>query len=397
MTKHFRSFAAVLAATAVLSAVTAPAFAAPSRGALVSVTPVETLSLDAARAQLSDSPFGADHVRHGVDAYRLEYRTVDGHGRPTTASGLVALPDGGPRVLPTVAYLHGTRVGKHAVASVDAHNADRPAVYTFAAAGYATVAPDYLGLGTGPGSHPYMDSATETSASVDMLRAARSFAQQHAKALDPKVRVTGFSQGGQAAMVLGRALQSGVDGRFALGALAPISGPYDVLGAELPGIFDGSVSDGAAVFYLAYWTVAMNRAHHIYSDPAEVFKAPYSSTIEKLLDGSTDDDVVAKTLPAKPSDLFTEAYLARVRHPSGGLLEAAHASDGACDWRPRVPVTLYAGTADTDVPIANAESCRHDLRDEGARVRLVNVGPRDHFGTAFVAVPRIVDAFDRTR
>lgn len=211
------------------------------------------------------------------------------------------------------------------------------------------------------------------------------------------MRITGFSQGGQGAMVLGRALQSGVDRRFSLGALAPISGPYDVLGAELPGIFDGSVSPGSAMFYLSYWTVAMNRTHHIYSDPAEVFKAPYASTIEKLLDGSTDDDVVAKSLPAKLSDLFTDAYLKRVRHPSGGLLEAAHASDGACDWRPRVPVSLYAGTADTDVPIANAESCRRDLRDEGARVRVVNVGPRDHFGTAFTAVPRIVDAFDRVR
>ncbi|GAA1993114.1 lipase [Amycolatopsis minnesotensis] len=395
MTKPFRSFVAVLAAAAVLSAVTVPASAAPARGALLSATPVETLSLDATRAQLAASPFGADHVRHGVNAYRLEYRTIDGRGRPTTASGLVALPDGGPHVLPTVAYLHGTRVGKRAVASVDAHNADRPAAYTFAAAGYATVAPDYLGLGTGPGFHPYLDSATETSASVDMLRAARSFARRQAKALDPKVRVTGFSQGGQAAMVLGRALRSGVDGRFALGALAPVSGPYDVLGAELPGVFDGSVSPGAAVFYLSYWTVAMNRAHHIYSNPAEVFKAPYASTIEKLFDGSTDDDVIAKTLPAKPSDLFTDAYLSRLRHPSGGLLEAAHASDGACDWRPPVPVPLYAGTADTDVPVANSVHCQRDLRAEGARARVLNVGHKDHFGTAFTAIPRIVDQFDR--
>ncbi|MFI2207540.1 hypothetical protein ACH47Z_44235 [Streptomyces sp. NPDC020192] len=45
----------------------------------------------------------------------------------------------------------------------------------FAGAGFAAVAPDYLGLGLGTGLHPYMDIGSETTVSVDMLKAARAF------------------------------------------------------------------------------------------------------------------------------------------------------------------------------------------------------------------------------
>ena len=51
-------------------------------------------------------------------------------------------------------------------------------VELFASAGYAAVAPDYLGLGTGPGLHPYMDLSSEVTASVDMLDAGRRYRRQ---------------------------------------------------------------------------------------------------------------------------------------------------------------------------------------------------------------------------
>ncbi len=100
----------------------------------------------------------------------------------------------------------------------------------FAGAGYATVAPDYLGLGDGPGAHPFMHLASETSASLDLLPAARELARRDGRELDPRVLVTGFSQGAVAALGLARQLQD----RQELAALAPMSGPYAIAARAAP-------------------------------------------------------------------------------------------------------------------------------------------------------------------
>ena len=57
-------------------------------------------------------------------------------GRTTTASALVVLPRTREHTLRTVAWLHGTRV----------YRGDTGSAVLFAASGYATVAPDCLGL-----------------------------------------------------------------------------------------------------------------------------------------------------------------------------------------------------------------------------------------------------------
>jgi pimeloyl-ACP methyl ester carboxylesterase len=318
------------------------------------------------------------------------------HGKPTTASGLVVLPVGGPRRLPTIDYEHGTRAYRGGVASVIGDNGDREGAELFASAGYAVVAPDYLGLGTGPGTHPYMDVGSEVSASVDMLRAAKQFVDGRPDvALDDTVRVTGFSQGGTAAMATAEALQNGVD-RWRLTAIAPISGPYDVGNTELPALVDhpgdgpGQIDSLEGVFYIAYWTVAQNRLHHFYRDPAEVFQAPYASTVEQLFDGNHPDEDISTALPANPAALLTPAYAERLRHPTGPLLAAIRENDRTCQWRPRVPIQLYAADGDRDVPIANARACQVEL---GRWAPLVDVGNVDHTGSALASVPKILDWF----
>jgi hypothetical protein len=202
-----------------------------------------------------------------------------------------------------------------------AGDGDREAVELFASDGYATVAPDYLGLGTGPGYHPYLDAASETTASIDMLDAAVAFADRRGRAFDPAILVTGFSQGGEAAMALGRALQDGNDDRWRLAAIAPISGPYDVQHAQLPGLLDhpgdssGDVDPISGTFYIASWTVAMNRLHHLYSSSSQVFRAPYAATVEGLFDGNHDQDSVVAGLPGTPAELLRPQSLQALRSP----------------------------------------------------------------------------------
>ncbi len=354
------------------------------------------MSVAATAGYLRQGGYSAPAPRYGVDQYRLVYRTVDAQSRPTTASGLVVLPAGGARTLHTVAYEHGTLVTRTDAPSVDDSDA-RVSPTLFAGRGYAAVAPDYLGLGKGPGFHPYMDTATETTASVDMLRAARAFAAGHGRTLDGQVLVTGFSQGGAAATALARALQDGADPRFRLSALAPVSGPYDVQHAEIPAALGARTLDPKeAAFYLAYWTVSMNRLHRIYDAPAHAFLPPYDTTMEKLFDGLHSEQQVFTGVPATPEGLFTAEFLHRLQHPSGALLKAMRDNDGTCTgWTPKAPVHLYAARGDRDVAIANSRHCQAAFRAAGADVPLTDVGDVGHFVSPLKAMPPVAAWFER--
>jgi len=369
------------------------------RGDLVSVTPVATLSAAEVTAAAGEIGFDAADVRYGVHGYRIVYRTVDWYGRPTTASGLVVLPDAKPGKLPTIVYEHGTLAYRAGAASVTAESGDRTAAELFASAGYVAVAPDYLGLGTGPGFHPYVDTKTEVSASLDMLPAAAELARQHGYAMDQRLHVTGFSQGGQAAMAVGKALSAKQDMPWRLAALAPISGPYAIQDVELPALLDhpgdgpGEIDPGEGVFYIAYWTVSMNRLYHLYDTPSQAFRAPYDQTVEQLFDGYHDEETIAAGLPANPMELLTPEFVQRLRNPSGALLTAATANDSTCEWAPESPVRLFAADGDRDVPIANAQRCQAQLAAHGVHVPLIDVGGVDHNGSAVASVPKVLDWF----
>lgn len=368
----------------------------PRRGELVSVTPVADHDATQVRTFLTKRDVAADPVRYGVRAYRLTYRTVDPHGNPTTATGLLTLPKGGAHRLDLVSDTHGTMVHRDYAPSVGEDFGRIPS-YLNASAGRAVAAPDYLGLGRGPGLHPYMETASSVTASVDVLRAARTAADRLGRPLTGDVYATGFSQGGQVAMALGKALRSGADRHFRLKALAPISGPYNLEGQEVPALFDGRVNDTSGVLYISYWLVAQNRLHHLYKNPAEVFRAPYASRVAGLFDGRHEEEDVVRGLAPSVKRLLTPAFYERLRHPTGPLLSAMRSADHTCDWKADVPVRLYTAGNDTDVPIGNTRTCARALAGQGTKVRVVDQGAVDHFGAFATSAPQVVRFFDGVR
>jgi hypothetical protein len=361
------------------------------RGRVVSVKKIGGLSQRQTASYLTTMNFGSPAPRYGVDEYAVVYQTITPNGAPTTASGLLVLPRSHSRTVRTVAYEHGTNATKKDAATTSAESYDRAATVLIAGAGFGAVAPDYLGIGLGPGHHPYMDHASETAASLDMLRAAHSVAADHGRALTSRVMVTGFSQGGAAAMALGRALQP--SGRLV--ALAPVSGPYDVEHAEIPvGLHGNQLSPQEVTFYLGYWVTSMNRLHHFYSTPSEVFNKPFSDTIETLFDGDHSAQQIAAGLPATPQELLKPEFIARLDHPEGALARAMRENDGTCSrWTPRVPIRIFAANGDKDVTIVNAEHCQASLRSHGVNAPLIDVGATDHVGSAFRSMPQIVRWF----
>jgi hypothetical protein len=375
-----RSIIGTVAAAALVAPIgvaAAAASAAPNRrGQVVSVRHLAGMSATQTRTSLRTSGFDPSAVEHGVDTYRVVYRTVDPRRRPTTASGLVVLPRGGGRALRTVSFAHGTESYRADAPSVEAEPFLTSPPITFAGAGFAAVAPDYLGLGEGPGTHPWMDVPSETTASLDMLRAARTVAARHGRQLRRDMYVTGFSQGASAALGLGRALRSGADDRFRLAALAPISGAYDFGGVEIPALL---ASDGTmSVAYASYLLVSWNRLHHLYRDPAEVFRAPYAARVDALFDGGTPGQEMLAALPDSLDELLTDRGFALLREPRGRFAGALRVADSVCDWNPGVPTRLYWARDDEQAVTANTTSCLGSFAAHGARPASVDLGTPDH-------------------
>ncbi|WP_018685188.1 alpha/beta hydrolase family protein [Actinokineospora enzanensis] len=387
-----KSILVVILSIGLVTTATVPAPAGPARrGELLSAVPITSRTPAQVTELLAGQSIDTRWVRYGVDAYRLEYRTVDPTGRPITASGAVALPRGGGHRLPTIDFQHGTIAAKAEAGSVSA-DTNRLAPITFAAAGYATVAPDYLGLGTGDGAHPYLDLPTETSASVDLLRAADTFVRRAGRTLDRRVLLTGFSQGGPAAMALGRALREGVDRRFSVRAIAGVSGVYDLYGTQFPAALDGTIVPKLATISIAYYLVAMNRLYRL---PAQAFRAPYDTVVPDLFDGTHSGADIAAKLPDTPADLLTDWAVQQLRHPTGPMLRAAQASDGSCaGWTPRASVRLFTATdGDELVPIGNSVRCQEAFRSRGVDAPITDLGRVDHNTSAKRSYPLILDFF----
>ncbi|SFX60368.1 hypothetical protein OH786_01295 [Streptomyces atratus] len=403
--------AAILGSGAALTApASASAAEAPTRPALTAPAPVGDAHIRPEKAgsvvsfrQVADltaqqvilelqGKINSSRVRYGVTAYQVVYRTTNSAGEPAAASQLLVLPRTTSRRLPAVSWLHGTIAYRKDVASENPAADDRLAAYLFASTGRAVSAPDYVGLGAGEGFHPYGDPRATVAAAVDALRAARAFAHRNGRELERTVQVSGFSQGGPATMLVGRALQDGgADRYFRLGALAPVAGPFHLSAFEADAADDKIDKSG---LYLAYFATAWNKTYGLYGSPSEVFRAPYDRIVEGLFDGDHTTEQIAGALPPASRDLFTEDFLNKVRTPSGVLKQRLHALDTTCDWNPNVPVSLFHARSDKDVDDSHSAYCAQQLTDNGAGYRLTDVGDYDHSDSVRQALPRIVRFFD---
>jgi hypothetical protein len=350
---------------------------------------------------LEHAKFGVADVRNGVSLYRVAYSTVDPDGHPTTASGLLVLPRTNTHTLRAVSFAHGTTSyrGDAPSSLPDDNFAGAPAIQ-YAASGLAGIAPDYLGLGIGPGPHPWFDVPSETTASIDMLRAAKTVAAAHGRVLAPGVDVTGFSQGASAALGLARALQDHADPYFRVHALASISGAYDFRQVELPGLLTGEVAPPIAVPYASYLLVSYNKLHRLYRDPTQIFSSEYAPRMDTLFNSNVPGTDMISSLPPSIDQLLTDRGRQLLAHPSGRLEDALAVADAVCSWHPKVPTRLYYASDDEQALTANTTSCARSFQSRGASAKTINLGTPEyeqsrHLGSAVAGTTATLHWFEQ--
>ena len=325
----------------------------------------------------------------GVSLYRVRYWTPGIDGKLVIASGLIAFPRL-EHLRGVVSFQHGTASLRASAPSTPDPNNGVLAAAAFAGQGYLLVAPDYIGLGTSTLSHPYLHAETEASSAIDLLRAARGVVAAAGMRWPDTLLLTGFSEGGHATLAMQRALESSPMDGLSVRASAPIAGPFDLAAISLPFALEGHSQ--ASSLYLAY---LLNSYANVYGEALDTaLREPYASLVPTLFDGAHDYDSIIAALPHNPRQMFRDDFLRTYEDGDANWLRERLLSNSLYDWTARAPIRLYFGSLDVDVSPREAELEAARLKERGADVATVDVGPFDHEGSVKQVVPMLLAWFD---
>ena len=338
---------------------------------------------------------------NGVDRYRVTYTTKDIDGSPTIASGLVCLPDDFTKRYPVLCYQHGTSGTPADVPSNLSFEANFPVA--LCGQGYVSFAPDYLGLGVSQGIHPYVHAASEAWVAADLLLATLDFAAQKFVEVNDQLFITGYSQGGHAAMAFHRMVELEMADDFTVTASAPMSGPYSI--GEVMRDLILSEEEYGRPGYLINTIVSFQYVYgDLFSSFEEAFRPAYVEVVEQFWNGEITlnavDVALANLLMAEegaivPLKLLREEYVAEVTGNPDHPANLRMAENNTYDWAPQAPTRLIYCLADEEVPYKNSTLADSVMNDNGAAdVMSINISSTsNHFNCVVVAANAMIDFF----
>ncbi|MDX2001978.1 MAG: T9SS type A sorting domain-containing protein [Chitinophagales bacterium] len=337
-------------------------------------------------------------VNYGVKAYKIVYNTVNSRGTGNTiASGLFIVPQNVPCPLPLGCYNHGTINYRFDVPSRISY--ETPIGIVFSSDGYATAMPDYLGLGDSPGMHPYVHAKSEATATRDMLRACREFCANNNIALNGQIFLTGYSQGGHAAMATQRELETFHANEFTVTACAPLSGPYDISGKQKDFLVANTPYPDPS--YLPYVMFAYQDVYGTFYDSVqEVIVSPYDTLLPPLFDGTYNTGQINAVMPSVPKLILVPQVLADFQADTNHFFNVAlKDNDTWRGWIPRAPILMTYCEGDKAVNYENAIVARDRLIAAGGQNVVARSGGanNDHGGCVTPALLNAKLFFDGYR
>jgi len=244
----------------------------------------------------------------------------------------------------------------------------------FAAKKMAVIAPDFLGMGTSRGFHPYVHARTEATASVDMMDACLAWMQDNDIIWNEQLFITGYSQGGHAAMALHEYIQQEIPDRYTVTASLPMSGPYSISGV----MRDLAFADEPYGFiaYLVYSTRALREIYpDLYQDESQIFQEAYIPAIRTFLESGNGlfdlNDALVSTLIDEtgsnvPKRIYRDSVLTLLENDPNHPFNLALAESDVFDWTPEAPVLMLYCPDDDQVPFTNSTLTDSVMNARGA-------------------------------
>jgi hypothetical protein len=327
------------------------------------------------QAELS-TQFGLPFIQYGAKFYRITYTTTNVHGVLDTVSGLVAIPDAPTKVYPRLLYQHGFASLKLDVPSfnVTQNGGEGSIGLLFSGLGYASMLPDYLGMGLAKGFHPAFHAASEASTAVDMLRAFKEFVALHGVHVNDQLFVTGYSEGGHAAQALHRSIQTDLANEFVVTAATHMSGPYSM--GEVMRSWTITDSVNTSVGWLPLTVLSYQSAYgNIFNQLTDVFKPSYAVPIGQYYAGAIDAQQMGTQLAAllianegslRPFRMFQPAFQQAIQTNPNHPYNLALKLNNTYAWAPTAPTKIIYCKADEVIPYTNGVWAKDTMLARGA-------------------------------
>lgn len=303
-------------------------------------------------------------IKNDIQVFNVTYLTTY-QDKEIQASGLMCVPKNSTEALPILSGQHGTTFEQQ-----DAPT-NFPATFSgfelFASAGYLTVIPDYIGYGISKNVfHPYYDQKHSALAVIDLIKAAKSYAAKNKVALNDKLFLVGYSEGGYVTLAAQKEIETNPNHKLTVTASASGAGGYDLTGML------GEVKSGKPYpnpSYLAFILQAYNKTNAWNRPLADLFREPYASQMGTLFNGISSAGTINRTLPTDPAKLFNPTFFADLQKPEGelALKQALLANSLTTNWVPASPTKIYQGTADAVVFFENSKGAYEKFIAGGAK------------------------------
>ncbi len=292
------------------------------------------------------------YAENSVALYKIRYKTNDIYGNLDTATGALVIPTNLPNCdsFPLINYNHGTVFEKHQVPS---NSYELTAGQLFGSHQYVVTMPDYLGMGESRGIHPYQHADSEASATIDMMRAAREFCTQQNIQLNGQVFLTGYSQGGHAAMATHKYIQdSSLYNEFNIVSSIPMSGAYDMSITTANFIFNNTYDNPG---YIVYLINSMQMVYgNLYDSIPQYYKAPYDNMVQEWLDGTRTLTSINNSFPDSIHKYLEDSIQTGFQTNPSHKLRIAIGKSDVYSWAPTRDIKMFYCEADDQVPYQNS-------------------------------------------
>ncbi len=314
----------------------------------------------------------ANTTVYGYKAYKIPYSTTDEEGNTVAVSGLMVVPVGLPDVVNTTLGLsmvsddHGTIFANEDAPAVLAGINNAPSgssVVLTSLFGFVTLQPDYIGFGDSKDHyHPFVLKKSLANTTVDFIVAAKKFAADNKINLNGQLFITGYSEGGYAAMATLQKIEK--EGKLQVTLAAPMAGPYAFDAMAMGVLSQPTLSVPSFMADVGY---AYAISHD--EDVASVINEPYASRLENLLDGTkahTEIDAALTKVTTGANGLFNPQFVNNFFTDPNYWFKKAAQENNVHNWVPQTAVRLVHCKGDDVIPYAISELTQGTMSALGA-------------------------------
>jgi hypothetical protein len=282
--------------------------------------------------------------QYQVKLYRVIYTSVvpEKNNKPTTASGLIGIPETGNSTMPVVSYQHGTIFTKTEVPSNPEESYEtRIQVAQFAGNGYIFIGADYFGKGISEESDGYVVKGSTQQACYDMYIAAKYVTNALGVNMSD-LFLTGWSQGGYNTVAFLNKLE---DCGVKVKAAAIASAPVDLLATLNKWIHNYSPDD--AIYLPGCINLILNSYQEYYNVPVIQFavKPEYQQYARDFYFNKISWEEFSKNTPVKTQDFLTEEFMNASSLGRERFFLIAQENQ-SYRWRSITPMHTYYGDID---------------------------------------------------